>query len=199
LKINKQLVAVGALAAVSLAGITGLGVASAETSGSSSLVEKLATKFNLKKEDVQAVFDEEKTAREAERQAEFSERLQDKVEDGEITAEQKTLIENKLKEQHAAREAERKELESWANEHDIDMKYLRIKHHDGDFLQGLVDDGDITAEQKTLIENKQKELKEKHEATREALKQWAEENDIPLKDIGLFGGMKMRGGPGRHL
>jgi 23S rRNA pseudoU1915 N3-methylase RlmH len=201
LKINKQLVVAGALAAVSLAGITGLGVASAETNGSSSLIDKLATKFNLKKEDVQAVFDEEKSARQAERQEEFSERLQDKVDSGDITAEQKSLIENKIKELQTVREAERTELEKWATDNKIDVKYLMGGHHGGDDrLQDAVDDGDITAEQKSLIENKREELEDKREAARDTLEKWAEDNDIELRDIGGLGGHGGgRGGPrGRH-
>jgi hypothetical protein len=155
---------------------------------------------------VQAVFDEEKAAHQAERQAEFSERLQDKVDDGVITAEQKTLIESKLKEVQTAHETERTELEKWASDNKIDMKYVMRGHRGGDArLQDAVDDGDITAEQKTLIENKQKELETKHQENRDALEKWASDNKIDLKDIGGlggpggFGGHGGRGGMDRNL
>lgn len=50
-----------------------------------------------------------------------------------------------------------------------------------DRLQKAVDKGDLTAEQKAAIEQKQDELKREHEATRESLKQWAKDNNIDAK------------------
>ena len=186
MKAKKSLMVAAAVATVGLGSIAGLGMASADTgsgNGVSGMVDKIATKFNLNKDDVQKVFDEEKTERQAEHQAEMSERLQDAVDNGKITAEQKTKIEEKIKEITTAREAERAELKAWAEQNGIDMKYLMGRGHHGndDRLQDAVDDGDITAEQKTLIENKQEELETKREATHDELEKWAEDNGIDEK------------------
>jgi hypothetical protein len=107
-------------------GVVGLSsIASAQTSTSgTSLIDKIATKFNLKKADVQAVFDADRTEKEAERLAENSTRLQSLVDKGTITADQKTKIEAKQKELQTKRDAERTELEKWATDNGIDAKYL---------------------------------------------------------------------------
>ncbi len=110
----------------------------------SSLVQKLAAKFNLNKDEVQKVFDEDRTAHEAEREQKLSERLQKLVDAGTITSAQKTAIENKLKELREERQADREEmkdlsdserqskmdekrneLEGWAQEQGIDLTKLK--------------------------------------------------------------------------
>jgi hypothetical protein len=179
-------------------GVVGLtSFASAATSTSStSLVDKIATKFGLSKTDVQAVFDEQKAERQAEHKAEVSERLQDLVDDGKITAEQKTKIEAKHEEQQAAREAERTELEKWATDNGIELRYLmggRGHGMSGDNrLDTLVEDGKITAEQRTKIEAKQAELKTKRDENRTALEKWATDNGIDAKYL-MGGGKGGRG------
>lgn len=199
MKVKKSLVALSALSVIGVAGLAGPGIASAETgTGSSSLITKIAQKFNLKEEEVKAVFEEEQTARQAERLADQSERLQDAVDDGDITAEQKTTIEAKLKELQAARQTEQDELGKWATDNKIDAKYLMGgRGGNDDRLQDAVDDKEITAEQKTLIEDKQKELEDKREAAQDALEQWAEDNDIDEEYLRGFG-KGGRGGFGRH-
>ncbi|HMT56329.1 MAG TPA: hypothetical protein PKD20_05665, partial [Candidatus Saccharibacteria bacterium] len=125
MKVNKKLFVAGVVTAVSAGSFLGVNAASAATSNDgSSIVDKLVSKFNLNRDEVQAVFDEQHDEMEAERAQEMSDRLQEKVDSGDITAEQKTLIENKLAEQKTAREAERSELEAWATENNIDAKYL---------------------------------------------------------------------------
>lgn len=148
--LHKSLVVGGLLTAVGLSTVAGVGMASAEsgTSGStdpmSSLVQKIASKFNLNQADVQKVFDEDRSARETEREQKQAERLQKLVDDGTITATQKTAIEAKIKELKSEREAnkdemknlsaeERKakmdtkktELEAWAKEQGIDLSKLQ--------------------------------------------------------------------------
>jgi len=107
------------------------------------IVQKIADKFGLNKDEVQKVFDEEHAARQAEMEAKNSERLEKLVSEGKITAEQKTLILNKqkeLREKHQANrgnfegktpeemktqmEAERTALEAWAKENGIATEYL---------------------------------------------------------------------------
>jgi competence protein ComGC len=147
----KSLIVGGVLGTVGLTSIAGVHIASAETAGGSassdpmsSLVQKIATKFNLNKDDVQKVFDEDKAAREAEHDKQVDARLQKLVDAGTITSAQKTAIENKLKELKEARQADREEmktlsdterqskmderkneLESWAKEQGIDLTKLK--------------------------------------------------------------------------
>jgi hypothetical protein len=160
MNIKKSLLVAGAVTTMTAAGMTGLGVASAATSesgtsgdGTSSLVDKLATKFNLNKDDVQAVFDEERTDRQAERQQKFEERLTQAVADGKITEDQKDKILVKMEElesqrkenlekfksmsedeRHEAMKSEMESLKTWADENDIPMEYLGVHmkvHGDG--------------------------------------------------------------------
>jgi hypothetical protein len=180
-----------ALGAVSAIAVGATAFASAESgSSNSSIIDRIATKFNLNKDEVKAVFDEEHAARQAERLAEVSQDLQKAVDAGELTADQKTIIENKLKETQAARDAERTALETWANDNGVDVKYVMMGGRNGnnsDRLQDAVDNGDITAEQKTLIEKKQEELQTTRESQRDALKQWAEDNNIDTEYLRMGG------------
>jgi len=150
MNIKKPLLVAGIATGVTLASLTGVGVVSAATSttttgdGQSSLITKIATKFGLKEADVKAVFDEDRTAHEAERQAQVEKELTQLVTDGKITADQKTLILNKAKEVQAAREAnhtamesktdaerkaamdaEKTALEQWAKDNGISTDYLK--------------------------------------------------------------------------
>ena len=191
-KVLGGMLAIGAVSAIAV-GATSF--ASAESgSGSNSIIDKIATKFNLNKDEVKAVFDEEHAARQAERLADVSQDLQKAVDAGELTADQKALIETKLKETQTARDAERTALETWANDNGVDVKYVMMggRHGgDSDRLQKAVDAGDITAEQKTLIEKKQDELQTARESQRDALEQWAKDNNIDTEYLHM-------GGPGGH-
>ncbi len=83
-----------------------------DTDRQSSLIERLAAKFNLNKADVETVFGEEREARRTERNMKFEERLAQAVRDGKITDAQKSLI----LEKHAALMSEREaSRESWKN------------------------------------------------------------------------------------
>lgn len=191
-KILGSVLAVGAVSAIAV-GTTSFASAQSGTSGDS-IIDRIATKFNLNKDEVKAVFDEDHAAREAERLADVSQDLQTAVDAGELTVDQKTLIENKLKDTQSARDAERTALETWAEDNSIDLKYVMMggRHgNDTDRLQNAVDDGDITAEQKTLIENKQKELQAARESQRDALEQWAKDNNIDTQYLRMVG-------PGGH-
>lgn len=209
MNIKKSLLVAGAAATIGVAGLSGLGVASAATNSSSedSLVSKIATKFGLKEADVQAVFDQEKAERNAERQAEIADRLQEAVDEGAITAAQKTLIENKLKELHNARESAHEELVAWAEAHDVAVQYvmmpgkMKLSGDDTavrvtDRLQRAVEKGDITLDQKAAIEAKQKELQAQREADREALQKWADDNGVDFRYLKVGGPMQHMRGPG---
>lgn len=107
-------------------GIVGLaGIASAQTStNSTGIIDKIATNFNLKKADVQAVFNEKKSEKQVERTADESARLQALVDKGTITVDQKTKIEAKQAELKTEREAKRTALLKWSTDNGIDAKYL---------------------------------------------------------------------------
>jgi hypothetical protein len=147
LNIKKPLLVLGAVTSIGLAGMTGLGVASA-ASGSSSgdtIIDKIASKFNLNKDDVRAVFDEERSEREAEHQQKVEERLSKAVKEGKLTESQKVKIIAKLAELKAEREADRdamkgktteecraimqqkrEELRQWAKGNGISLTYLHF-------------------------------------------------------------------------
>jgi hypothetical protein len=150
---KKLLLMAGIVSSIGTAGLAGhhLVVAESSTSGSNTLVTKIAQKFNLNTTDVQEVFDEDRTDRQAERQTEIEKNLAQAVSDGKLTAEQKDKIIAKQKElqsgheaefesmknkteaeRKAAMEAKRTELEKWAGENNIPTQYLRyIMGHGG--------------------------------------------------------------------
>lgn len=74
-------------------GVVGTNVANAASSGDS-LAEKIAASFNLDQSEVEKVISEHREEKEAEREERMEENLQSKVDDGTITAEQKTIIED---------------------------------------------------------------------------------------------------------
>lgn len=114
----------------------------------SDLVSKIASKFNLNQSDVQAVFDEERTAMQAERQKTFEENLSADVTAGKITEAQKQLIiehqaanQTKMEEirqmtddtaRKAAMDALREEDQKWASDNSIDMHYLGLGNKGGE-------------------------------------------------------------------
>lgn len=112
--------------------------------GGSSFVDKIVSKFNLDKAEVQDFMDEYRTEIDDQRQQRVDDRLQKLVSKGSITAEQKGEIEKKLQELQAERRGNRDEvrnmtpeehrtfmdkkrsdLEEWAKSHDIDLHVLR--------------------------------------------------------------------------
>lgn len=149
MQIKKSLMVAGAVATIGIAS-TAAGVSAATSStgdGGNTIVDKIATKFSLDKNEVQKVFDEDKATHEAERKAKVEERLSQAVKDGKITEEQKSKILAKLEEmksemdkhiegmkdktpeeRKALMEQHRTELEKWASDNGIPMEYLRVMH-----------------------------------------------------------------------
>lgn len=144
---KKQLVAAGIVTAAALTGATGYTVANAatDTAGAnpmSSLVQAIATKFNLKTSDVQAVFDEQKTKMDADREAEVKAQVAQLVKDGKLTQAQADKINAKRAELNKQRETDRAAnqnltaeqrkskmeehgaaMETWFKDNDIDARY----------------------------------------------------------------------------
>lgn len=103
-----------------------IGVAHADTTNTqseSSIIQRLASRFNINQSDVEQVFKDHRSAMHAQREenikAHFTARLQSLVDGGKITGDQKTAIENKFQEIHERIETERKSWqdskEDWVN------------------------------------------------------------------------------------
>jgi hypothetical protein len=100
MKAKKPLIMAGVGTVVGLAAFAGVASAQTpqtDTGGQQSLASKIAAKFNLKESDVQAVFDEDHAAHEVQMQQRLDDKLTQAVNDGKITADQKTTIIDKLK------------------------------------------------------------------------------------------------------
>ena len=108
---TKQKIALGAvLSATALAGFYGVSTASAATTANADfppMVQKIVEKYNLNKDEVKAIVDQDRTERQAEREKAMTDRLTQSVTDGKITEAQKTAILAKHEEIQAKREGYR--------------------------------------------------------------------------------------------
>ena len=150
---QRALVAAGVTAAVAVAGVTGVGIANAATTNGnstntdpmSSLVQKIAQKFNLKQADVQAVFDSNRADMDKQREADVVSEQAQLVKDGKLTQAQSDAITTKRAElqkerdanrtsdqsktdtQHRAdMEARKTALDNWMKEKGIDTSYAYL-------------------------------------------------------------------------
>lgn len=109
---KKQLMIAGTVASLGIAGLLG-GAAFATTQSNSAdgmdgLVNAIATKFNLKTADVQAVFDANRTQMEAQREQQVKDQVAQLVKDGKLTQEKADKINAKraeLEKEHDANRA----------------------------------------------------------------------------------------------
>jgi hypothetical protein len=165
---KKIVLPLAAVAIVAAGGLTAAAV-SADSSGNNpqgSIVQKIADTFHLDKSKVQAVFDQNRTERQANQETKYEDRLTQAVTSGQLTASQKDAIlteHNKLKskldeanaktgtERRTAMNAIRTEAQDWAKSNNIDAKWLLgprplrgighgMMRHDND-----ADDGGVTA------------------------------------------------------
>lgn len=110
---KKHLVAAGIVAATATAGVAGLSSAYAETASTtnhdpmSSLVQAVATKFNLKTADVQAVFDAQRTQMHQQREQAVKDQIAGLVKDGKLTQTQADKLNAKRTELEAERDSNR--------------------------------------------------------------------------------------------
>lgn len=130
---NKLLISVGSLGAVAAIAFAGSAVVLADSeNGQNGLAQRIAQRFNLNQEEVEAVMQENREAR-------HEEHLNQLVADGKITEEQKALLQEKHKEmqanrvqdrnlsqeeREAKREQNRAEMKAWAEENGIDLSVL---------------------------------------------------------------------------
>jgi ABC-type glycerol-3-phosphate transport system substrate-binding protein len=153
----KRTVLVGAVvAAAAVGGAGGAGIASAataNTTGESSIVDKIASKFNLNKTEVQAVFDEQHQAKQAERQADQKQRLAEAVTAGKLTQAQADHITSVFNEIKALRGTtdprdlsqdvrdqirdKMDALHDWAEANNIDMQYVMMGHGGRGGMHGM--------------------------------------------------------------
>jgi polyhydroxyalkanoate synthesis regulator phasin len=143
MKIKKSVLIGATAAVVGVTSLAGIGIASAATTATNgnSLVDKIATKFGLKKADVQAVFDQNRTEKEAERLQNVKDTLAQAVKDGKLTQAQADAITTKMTEmktfmdslkdktadeRHTAMDAKRDELKKWADDNSIPEAYRRF-------------------------------------------------------------------------
>ncbi len=158
---KKYLAAAGIASTVGLAGLSTAGIVAAQSDGSSthrmdSLVTAIADKFNLNKDEVQQVFDDQRAAMEQQRESEVEDAVAQLVADEKLTQEQADKLLAKRAEVQKERDANREEaqtktrsemrsemdshmteLRQWAKDNGIDTKYLRYVvggpggHHGG--------------------------------------------------------------------
>lgn len=147
MNIKKPLLVAGVASTIAVGAASGVGVVSAATNLSdssdptSSLVDKIATKFNLNKDDVKAVFAEDRSEREAAHQKHVEETLTQAVTDGKLTSSQKDQIlakwdeiktyhdsikDKPRSEQRTLMKTKMDELKTWAEQNNIPSEYLRV-------------------------------------------------------------------------
>jgi hypothetical protein len=138
-------VTTGVVAATAIAGVGGASLVSADPGSTStnpqqSLIDKLASKFNLDKSEVKAVFDEEHQARVAEMKQNRANALKQAVTDGKLTQAQADHITSAWKEIDSLMDSQRSSgtkpsdndrqavkdkmdaLKTWLDDQNIDLK-----------------------------------------------------------------------------
>jgi len=98
--------------------------ASDETRPMDTLITRIAEKFNLKKEDVEAVFDSVHQEKMEEMAKEREEKLNQAVSDGIITQTQKDALFSKMNENQNERRENREEMQQWFKDQNIDQEKL---------------------------------------------------------------------------
>lgn len=137
---NKKNLSVSVLALSLVLGGTVIGAQSASASENEHpFARKISERFGLNQDDVKNFLDADREERQVQMRERFEERLTESVESGELTEDQKNLIIAKKATLQSERETYREsgdrpseddreqhriELESWAQENGIDMKYF---------------------------------------------------------------------------
>lgn len=149
MKINKSMLVTGLVTGVTAVSVAGAGVVSAQSAnGNDGLIESLSTKLGLEQSVVKGAFDEIKSERQAEREAEAEAHLQELVDAGTITADQKTKLQEFRAEMQTLRESlqdqdltreemkeateeQRAEFEAWLESEGISLEDIRPEGKDG--------------------------------------------------------------------
>lgn len=148
MKIDKRILIPIGIGVASVAMLSTMAFAKVDNNGT--LVDQLATRFNLNKADVQKVFDEHRAEKRADREKNYEDRLQKAVDAGKLTSEQRDKVLAKHKElvsqmqadrdsmkdktpeeRKSARDAKRSEIEQWEKDNNIPAGYLMMDGHGG--------------------------------------------------------------------
>lgn len=114
-------------AAASIIGVGSLAsVAQAQGDGNT-MVDRISQRFNLDKNEVQKVFNEERESRQAEHQKSYEEMLNQAVKDGKLTQEQKDKVLAKHNEMKKEMQQNREEMK---NKTQAEREQLREQRHD---------------------------------------------------------------------
>lgn len=163
--VKKSLLVGVGVATIGLAGLSGVGIASAasntSTTESNSLVDKIATTFHLDKSQVQAVFDQNRQEHRANMEAKRADALKQAVTDGKITQAQADHITAAWKEIDDLRgttkpsdmstttrdqiKQKMDDLRDWLKQQNIDMRNLGMMgtgHRHGFGGPGMDNDAD---------------------------------------------------------
>ena len=118
-----------ALAAITLLGSLGYGatiaVVRADEAQGHPMIQALAERFGLNEDEVEEVFDEIRADRFAQMQQAHEDGLNQAVEDGVITQEQKNALLAKHEEKSQERQQHREEMQAWFEEEGIDHEALK--------------------------------------------------------------------------
>ncbi len=142
MKMKKSIIALSAAATLGLGSVLGIHATHAATvSSGTSIVDRLVSKFNLNRDEVQSVFAEDRQAHAAAHEQSMKERLAQAVTDKKLTQEQADLIISKQKEfqdyhdsledkpkteERAALTSKMNETIQWAKDNNIPQEYLLL-------------------------------------------------------------------------
>ncbi len=114
---------------------------SAQSETDQTIVDRIATRFNLNRDEVQAVFNEEHLAHEQEMQDRISQELDQLVEDGTLTSVQRTVAETALNDMKAKLEESRPDNFHDMTDEERDAMRQAMDEAQDAFKQTLTDNG----------------------------------------------------------
>lgn len=137
------LIGLGVVAGIAL-GQVGIASAATDTEDFPHGVQAIVEKFNLNKEEVVKVLEEDRTAHQAEMKAEFEAKLTQLVTDGKITQAQKDaiiakhdeMVANRVAGDREANRAKGQEFRTWLQEQGIDESLVMPERGQGNGGQG---------------------------------------------------------------
>ena len=161
---KRPLIIAASVASIGLAGAMGYTVANAATKpqAGTTLAQEIATRFNLKKDDVQKVFDEHHQTQQNKQESRMKDKLTALVKENKLTQDQADKITTKRAEMQKDREANREamkaktaaerqqsmeqhrtDLENWAKQNNIPTEYLHFIFGGGRGHGGMHEHGNM--------------------------------------------------------
>lgn len=137
-----------------MVGVLTASLVSAQDSAYPTIIERLSSRFNLNKDEVQQVFEEVRDEHKADMYARWADRLGDFVAEGKITEDQKQAILDKHEEVEAKMEEIRSqnltederrekvralhdELRSWSDEQGLNFPFMMFRFGKGMMMHGF--------------------------------------------------------------